>query len=400
MDLKLIKEEVSTIKEILSTNREQSIELDYVLPDYYPEIHKIIKCIAEPHVVSRNITDLSLSYDIALFVKILYCSEDSSRINVIDQKLIYTKSVELQHQPLNPDIRITARTDYINCRAINSRRVDLRGALSIDIFVNDIFTEQFISDACGMGIQLHKIPVTYPSNRLFSSKQFVIEEEFELGQSNSPVDSIIYADTVVASSDKKIIANKLVAKGEININLLYTDNSSNEGGIESIQFNVPFSQIIDMDGVDENFECQVNTEIITAEIQPHSDGNGTSDRVVCKITMLVKGYAYRISTSELAVDQYSTSYESSSINGDLIINNILKHVNETSTIKTHLEFNGEIPECIYDVRCNLRNCSAFVNECDILSVNGIADYCVLACANDGNPFMFEKSENFTVNIPF
>ena len=175
MDLKLFKEEISTFEEIISTNCEQSVELDYVLPDYYPEIHKIIKCIAEPHVISRCVNDSFLSYDIALLVKILYCSENSSRINVIDQKLMYTKSVELQRNVINPDIKISVGTDYINCRAINSRRVDLRGALSIEISVADISSIQLISGAEGMGIQLHKIPVTYPSNRLFASKQFMVE---------------------------------------------------------------------------------------------------------------------------------------------------------------------------------------------------------------------------------
>ena len=44
MELKLNKEIVSVKEAIFDGMQEQSVELDYILPDYYPEIFKLIKC--------------------------------------------------------------------------------------------------------------------------------------------------------------------------------------------------------------------------------------------------------------------------------------------------------------------------------------------------------------------
>ena len=56
---------------------EQGVELDHVLPDYYPEIFKIIKCITTPRIVSCSVNGDKLNYDISVSVRVLYCAEES-----------------------------------------------------------------------------------------------------------------------------------------------------------------------------------------------------------------------------------------------------------------------------------------------------------------------------------
>lgn len=399
MDLKLIKEEINSSRSIFSSVQEQAVELDYVLPDYYPEIHKIIKCIAEPCVTSRNISDSILSYDITLSIKILYCSENDNAINVIDQKLMYSKNIDIQQNTLCPDIKIAARTDYINCRAVNSKRIDLRGAISTDITVKDITSEQLIADASGDGIQLLKIPVIYPTDKHIETKQAVISEEFELGSSKPNVNSIIYTDASVVSLEKKVIANKIIVKGELSSSMLYTYNSNGMCGAETMQLNIPFSQIIDMDGVDENFESRIDTEVISCEIQPHSSGDGNADSMECRVTLLIKCYAFRISSIELASDQYSTKFETAAVHNNVTIESIPQYINQNFNIKAAIDLETYSPENIYGIRCKLKNCTVFSDN-DNIVVNGAAEYMLFACDNENKAFICERTENFTVNIPF
>ena len=44
MDLKINREMLSVSEKIYDGVQEQSVELDYILPDYYPDIFKLIKC--------------------------------------------------------------------------------------------------------------------------------------------------------------------------------------------------------------------------------------------------------------------------------------------------------------------------------------------------------------------
>lgn len=399
MDFKLNKEEICTSETIFNAKQEQAIELDYVLPDYFPEIYKIIKCIAEPRITSREYSGKRLSYDITVCLRILYCSENSKSIHVIEQRLVYTKTTELENTAVNPDLKVTASVDYINCRAVNSRRIDLRGAISAEVTINDICTHKIVSNASGMGIQLCKIPVTYPVNRLYTSKQIMLNEDFELGDVKPSISNVICADASIISTDKKVIANKMVAKGEINVNLLYNYNVNDECGIESMQFTVPFSQIIDIEGIDERFECYVEAEIISSDAQPSSDGSGSSNSVNCQICVLIKCYAFRTSTVEFVSDQYSTEFDSTDNRININIETIPEYINTTSVIKTAVNFENEIPETIYGVRTYIKKYSA-VNDDNHIIFNGTAVYTIISCNEEKMPVISEKEDSFTVKIPY
>ena len=52
MDFKVNREEIASAEVIFDDTQEQSVELDYVLPDYYPEIFRILKCVTTPGIVS------------------------------------------------------------------------------------------------------------------------------------------------------------------------------------------------------------------------------------------------------------------------------------------------------------------------------------------------------------
>mgnify|MGYP000841083330 CR=1 FL=1 len=48
MELKVNREMIPVTESILDELQEQSVELDYVLPDYHPDIFRIIGCSCTP----------------------------------------------------------------------------------------------------------------------------------------------------------------------------------------------------------------------------------------------------------------------------------------------------------------------------------------------------------------
>lgn len=399
MEFKLNKEEILTAETILSTVQEQSVELDYVLPDYYPEIFKIIKCIVTPRAASYSLNGNKLTYDISVSVKVLYCAEGSSAVKVVEQKLMYTKTAETGRAGENPNVSINMRTDYINCRAVNQRRIDIRGAVSAEILVTDVNRSELISDAFGMNVCVKKIPVSYPVNRLFTTKQISVAEDLELGMSKPSIDSIIFFDAAVSSTDKKVIANKMVAKGELCINMLYTYSDGDNTGIEPMQFTLPFSQIVDFDGVDERFDCFVDADILSCEAEPKADGEGNTKIVECNISLMIKCSAYRTASVELAVDEYSTEYASNHTVSTVKIESMPQYINYSGIIRTSVD-TGEAIDCVYCARCGIKNYTAsYDSENGGIRLDGTAAYTVIVRGEDGMAASYDKEDTFTVNIP-
>lgn len=397
MEMKINREELCSSEVILKTKQEQSIELDYVLPDYYPEIFKLLKCFATPYIVSYNVSGSKLTYELCVYIKVCYSDEESSVIHVVDQKMMFTKTVELGKICNSPTVSLIPAVDYLNCRAVNSRRLDIRGAVSVDICVSDECKTEVICDVYGMGIELDKKNVEYPVSRLYAEKMLTVNDDFELGISKSAINNIIYSRASVTSTDKKIIANKAVTKGEISIDMLYT---CDENKIESLSFTLPFSQIVDMDGLDDRFECYVDADIVNCEITPRSDGDGNTKVVDCSVSVRLKCTAVRMGSTELVCDEFSTEYETSDQRENVRYNAKPQWINSNFFSVCSVEMGENEIEKVYGVISDVKSCNFTVCE-DKSSLEAEGTVCctVIAGTIGGEILFSDKEYSFTYNIP-
>lgn len=336
MDLTINHESFISNEISFDGSSEQSVELDYILPDYLPDIFRILKCSFYPKVISHSVNGEKLIFDLTLSIKILYLSNDSSSINCIEQKQNYTKTVDLSCTPENPCFKITPCADYVNCRVVNSRRLDIRGAITTKIILESEKTTDIISNAKGLNVELKKEYVTFPAKRLTAAKRITITEEIELNKSKGKINSVIKSDCIINSFDKKIIANKLVIKGEAKVSLLYNCEAQSDEpqGIETVKFSVPFSQIIDIDGINEQYEAMTNISIASLELIPNKSSDASE--IECEIIMLINCIAFRYDTLELATDAYSTKYKCDFDCADIKVEKKPIEVKENQTIKAEL----------------------------------------------------------------
>lgn len=400
MNLKIAKEKATSTEIIFSDITEQSIELDYILPDYFPEIFRIVKCVTTPQILSYNIENTKLTYEMAVCIRVLYCTENSNSIHAVNQKLTYSKKFDIAKACFKPEISLIPQITFLNCRVVNPRRIDIRGAVSTAITVTDICSKDIISDIDGCNIQQKKMSFTYPSNHLITTAQLVVSDKFDVGVSKPEIIDIIRNDAIVSCTDKKIIADKVIIKGEIYVNMLYTCLIENSDNIEAMQFTIPFSHIIDIEGIDDRFDCIINADVISCEIIPYSDGNGNSKIADCNVGIMLRCSAYKTFTAEFVVDEYSTVYETNSEITDITLEAFPYYIDNIYSLKYAItSSDGEI-ECIYDTWCTLKNISASPDiEKKSIQLNGTITYMVLTKSTDGKIILSETEDYFTYYIP-
>lgn len=94
-------------------------------------------------------------------------------------------------------------------------------------------------------------------------------EEVSVGD-KPVIESILSTDISVNITDTKAVTGKLMANGEINLKLLYiTDVESGETG--KLDYLLPFNQIIDCEGIDENTINCVSCDIMSYDIRLKND---------------------------------------------------------------------------------------------------------------------------------
>lgn len=395
MNLKINREILSVNEKIYDGVQEQNVELDYILPDYYPDIFKMIKSSIHPSISSYSINGDTLTYEIVADIKILYCSDHDNSLQCIPQRLVFNKTVNLGDSVNNPEVSIIPKSDHINCRVVNKRRIDFRGAISIKIKALSESKQEAICDIFGMNVQMKKIPVEYMAKKIIQNKVITLNDDLELNMSKPPVKDIVRTDVQVSDPDKKIIANKLVLKGDAEIKILYTCSDN----METMTFSVPYSQIIDMEGLDESFKCSAKIIGTSCDISACGDNNNENRLLKYELKISFKCCAYKTIPVQLVSDLYSTSYPCEYASAKLSVEQPPIMISDKFQNNILIENDGNSISCVYDVWCSVKNLNVIINGAEkTINVSGMLCYQAMIKNENNIPSVTEKDSAFEHEI--
>lgn len=393
MDFKVNREIISSDEIINDSVQEQYVELDCILPDYYPDIFKILKCIVCPSILSKNITGDKVSYELFVKINIMYCAENSSVVRCVEQKMTFTKTADLGVSCDNPMVTLTPSVDYVNCRAVNQRRLDIRGAVSTKIKARCERKKEAVCGAYGMNVQLKKEKMTYAGKRICKQKSITVTDDIDIGYSKPAISGIIRSSAVNISADKKIIANKIIVKGEAKVNLLYCCEEGT--GFETMEFTLPYSQIIDAEGVDESCECIVDAEITRCEVMAKENSDNEMKIIEAELCVLLTCTAVCAQNAELVTDAYSTTYGCECKTSDTAIETMPKRYTETILEKIPVSVGECKINCVCDAWSKVKNTTVICDdEAGTVKITGTVTASVIALGEENRPALFENEQVF------
>lgn len=288
--------------EILDTVSQQPVDLDFTLADYCADIEKILKCSLSPKIFSRTFSAGELRVDGACIVRVLYCDKDKKSLRCCEQTVPFTSTIPVTKEVNEHIILLSARQEYLNCRALNPRRLTVHGAFSLcaTIVGRDVCMLQESAEDSDLQVLTKTTDVCELCE--FSQEQFSAVESVTLN-AKTRVESIIRSDVSAVVTDFSKSAGKLTLKGEITLRMLYISDSS-AGECDRFVYVFPFTQTMDSKENDWdisdirldvlNFDLLLKTEMLT------DDPTLTIDVKLCASVM-----GYRKSEVTYICDAYS-----------------------------------------------------------------------------------------------
>ncbi len=396
MELKLTHESICINEIVFDGALEQSIELDYLLPDYCPSIFKVLKCKVVPKITSERIMNGKLTIDGVAYIKVIYVGEDDYQIHSIAQKQVFSKSTELKENYEDAIITASVKCDYVNCRVINQHRLDIRGAISIKATVSVTKKLEILSKAAGMGVQVNNQKVTALDKKLHASKEFSINEELELSYGKPAIGEMIDHSASAVLTEYKVIANKVIIKGDIILHTLYATDENNANP-EIMDHSIPISQIIDVSGVNEDYKCIVTFDVTSVDINLKQNGNSECKSFDAEFIVRVCCEANKNTEAQLIDDIYSTMYKVESNSTKIKVEQLIGMVNESCICKSSVAIpQGEL-NCVYDITCDFVNDTCrFENGC--INITGNMCISILALDRENMPILIEKTAPCEIKI--
>ena len=377
---------------------EQGVELDYVLPDYYPEIFRILKCCLTPRIISSAVSGSKLMLDGIVLIRVLYLEENSTALHCVEQRYTWSKTVDIAGKSENlcgsPAVSVTPRVDYCNCRAVSSRRIDVRGAVSCRITVT--CPSQFRIPAVPDGVQVLCRNVTTTSEPIYSERQISVREEIETGASG--IEYIVSCEASPKVDDVRIIANKAVVKGTVTVSALYglhTDDHPGCDDLEKMTADIPISQIIDMPGLTDQHTCNTEFIVMNCELQPKSDSGILS----CEILIDCRCTASTESTVGIPCDLYSTEYECEYSTAQIRLPVNSRAISGQIPVKSSMTSDSGEISSVWDCRSSVSSLMCRPDPGNGLLVTGQLSIQAVGRSAGNVPFFSEKQETFEQVIP-
>lgn len=382
-----------TINEIIFNGCvEQGIESDIILADYCPDVVRILKCVVLPKIEAAQVNGSHMTVDGAACVKVFYLTEQK-KIHCHPFSVPFQKNIELKESCTDCVVNVFPKVDYANCRAVSSRRIDFKGALTLQIKAICCCKEEMVCEAQEMGVQLRR--ETCSCNQLIgqASSRFTVQETLELSYGKPSLVTLVDCRSAAAATNCKPIGGKVITKGELHLQFTYycPDNK-----LQFMEYSLPISQICDIEGVTEDSECQVSYEIISCGVQPqpNPDGEVRNLKLECDIRCTV--YAHRREETIQVSDCYSTQYECSSSSQKTTAANLLRMVEETYQFKESITVPDSI-SAIGDLWCSLEDLIIEQAQ-EKIRLNIKLNICLLAYDNEEEPELFDRTEELVYEV--
>ncbi|MEG2931441.1 MAG: DUF3794 domain-containing protein, partial [Ruthenibacterium sp.] len=297
MEIKMYNDTVTAATSVCDAKLELPIETEILVPDYLPQVFKIVKCFVHLVVLQKQMSAARLTLEGYLRLSVFYQSDGEDALCQTEQKLPFTKQLDIvQGDFFGADVTVGGETEYINCRAVNQRRIDVRGAYALSVTANAQCAAEVITALSEGGIE-------QKTGTLASLRTLSVQEKLMTAEETVAFDPLPQAVLDIACvgsvQETKLLVGKAVLKGVIDADVLYRAQ-----GLHHLKKEVSFNEIIEVEGADENCESVAFVEPTGCTLLAGDDGTMT-----LTVTALLYIKVYRATEVIAVCEAFSTQYE-------------------------------------------------------------------------------------------
>ncbi len=394
MDFQVMNRAVPVNETLFDDFDERPVDCDFVLPDYCPDIAAVLKCTLKPVIQSKQLSGDRLLVDGQATIRVMYLDEGRKCVRCCEFSQPFTSTFSVKNAGVNACIRATAKTDYVNCRATSPRRLDVHGAFTVKLKITAQGSREVVNEAKGAGMYTRCACLSTSVPAASAEKTFSISEVLDLGSGHQPAEALIRGEAVPRLTDCKLLANKAILKGDIQLKNLYASDVS-AGTMETVRHEIPFSQIVDVEGLSDEWLCEVSLSVVASDIHITANQNGENCLLSVTIKLLAQLQCTATEGCEVVTDAYSAQCPLHLETGRLDARHLTHVRRDTSVVKEAFELPPDGVSEIVDVWCEA---SPLAERCEDgrAFVDGRMLISLLARDPGGAMAYYERPADFTL----
>jgi len=264
-----VEKENLCINKIVGNKKECVIvEGDMIVPDIKPDIINTINTTGNVCIYKKEVLDGKVRIDGNVDVSVIYLAEDESdNTRGLNTRIDFTNVFDIENCMSGMEADQKIRIKQIECKVLNERKISIKVTLEVEIkvYCNEEFSMikniDEIEDMKCLRNNMQIDSLIGIGQTATSAKDTVIIENID------NIMEILKTDVNIINTDTKISYNKVLAKAEACVKIMYLTDDSRIRTVESI---IPVMGFVDIPDITEDSMCDTYYELRNIMINPNS----------------------------------------------------------------------------------------------------------------------------------
>ncbi len=336
------KTTVAINKKTASNTKIFEVNGDIIVPDIKPDIVNVINTNGVAYICKKDVTTGRIRIDGNIDTYIVYLA-DNGDTRSIQTTLTFAESIEENNISEKCFSKENIILESIESKVLNERKLNIKASVRIK-------TEVYEKSEIEIPGEFNEIDGAQELKETLNLKSIIgmnkvkssIKDSISV-DNNYQVAELLKTDIEMTNFENKISYNKVLAKADANVKILFL---SEDGRIGVATSTIPVMSFIDMDNITDQNICNVEYAIRNMLFKPNSN---ETNSISCQIDFDVQCEAYENKTVEIIQDMYGIKNNIDFTKKDVEVqingNDITEKVNINEKILVEDILN------IYDVKC-------------------------------------------------
>lgn len=327
MPININKQKINVNKNVIKGANVAWIEQDILVPDTKPDVMKIIKVDNNVYINTKELMDSSIRVTGQISYYIVYISTEG-KIRGINVMYPFVKVIEDKNIKKDMKARIIPTVKNIVYSLPNERKIAVKTEIVFRYKLSEVGEVEIlarIEDCNSLECKMSKdsfFNVIEQKMDVFEAK-----EDIMLSDGLPGIKEILRVSNNIVNTEYKVSYNKILVKGEIRTDIVYTSNTDN-GEIYSYETNIPFTGMLEFSNISDNSKFDIQYMLKNFDVMlDTSDDSGRMLSVSADVD--VDAILYEEKEIEYIEDFYSMEED---LNYDINTVNIIK--NKENIMKT------------------------------------------------------------------
>jgi len=390
MSLELLKESIKVNRVIGEEAAQTIIENDIIVPDAKPDIERILLLDGEAYVSEAEVIQDRILVGGMIRYKILYISDDPEQpLKSINTNANFSYGLDVADSKQGMKCRVKCDIEHIDYEILNGRKVNVKTILGVNGKVMEELEQPIVNDLTGIE-NAQVMRDSFTLNNYIGSNEDVskIKETLEIPAGKPTIKEILRNDVKITGKDYKITDNKIIAKGELNISTLYLADDETRS-VQFMEHEIPFAQSMDLPGIREDMNCNVDFAIADCLFDAEEDSDGELRFLKGEVTLNLWAEGFYKSNIEVIADAYSPNARLSIEKEPFKVEDSIAGSKSQVTLKDNVFIDNENPEIseVFNVLCK-PSLSEYKVEDDKVVIEGVVSNKILYLANNSEQPVF------------